>query len=363
MNLFQCMFVNSPWYKETYSKSTPVGILWHDTAGGNPNLKRYVQPYETDENYDELISCLGKNTHDNDWNHSGRRSGVNAFIGKLADGTIATAQVGEWSMCPWGCGSGAKGSLNGYYRNNGKDTWIGKHYIQFEICDDGYETGTEEYFKAAYKEACEFTAYICEKYNIDPLGTVEFNDVTVPTIVCHKDANNLELGSAHGDVYVWFGKFGYDMNKVRADVKKIMDGETAISRPDVVDFAIGDIVRVDENCMNWSTGGKIAKWVYDKNMYVRALKDNDRVSISTTMEGAITGTVYTTDIFFVERPIVKEQSDNDINDQSTLVDSNDCPDEDELGTYIETVEEMQSFFVKLINAIINFIVNLFGDKK
>lgn len=45
------------------------GILWHSTGSNNPYIKRYVQPHETDANYDEMIALLGKNQYGNDWNH------------------------------------------------------------------------------------------------------------------------------------------------------------------------------------------------------------------------------------------------------------------------------------------------------
>jgi hypothetical protein len=45
-----CMQTNSTCYKQTRTM-TPLGILWHSTGCNNPNLKRYVQPFETDANY------------------------------------------------------------------------------------------------------------------------------------------------------------------------------------------------------------------------------------------------------------------------------------------------------------------------
>jgi hypothetical protein len=87
----------------------PRGILWHDTDAGNPNISRYVQPHETEENYAEMIALLGKNRYGNDWNHKYRKAGMNCFLGKLADGTVATVQTMPWDFAPWGCGSGSKG--------------------------------------------------------------------------------------------------------------------------------------------------------------------------------------------------------------------------------------------------------------
>ena len=207
-----CMMTNSTCYKGT-TKGTPVGVLWHSTGANNPTLKRYVQPSKSDPNYSELMKLIGKNLYNNDWNNIERQAGVNAWIGKLADGSVSTLQALPWDYRPWGCGSGSKGSCNG---KTGGPFWI-----QFEICEDSLTD--ESYFKAAYKEACEFTAYICKTFGIDPKGTVTYNGVSVPTILCHKDSYKLGLGSDHSDVYTWFNKYGKKMSDVRNDVKVLID--------------------------------------------------------------------------------------------------------------------------------------------
>lgn len=242
MNLIKCYQTHSSWYKGAMTGSKPVGVLWHDTAAGNPTLKRYVQPYETDANYDAMIALLGKNKHGNDWNHIDHKAGLNAWIGELADGTMATIQAADWNKHPWGCGSGKLGSCNGYTIVNGKRTWTNEHWIQFEICDDGYKD--ETYFKRAYKEACEFTAHICELYGIDPNGTVVYNGVKVPTILCHADSYKLGLGSDHGDVYSWFKKFGHNMTNVRNDVATLMKNDVAQDVEPSVTFELRDIVKI-----------------------------------------------------------------------------------------------------------------------
>lgn len=117
-----------------------------------------------------MLNIIGINRNNNDWGHTTRQVGVNAFIGKLANGTVATVQTMPWNFAPWGCASGKKGSCN--------DGWI-----QFEICEDNLQD--KSYFEAAYKEAVELTAYLCKLYNINPQGTVKYNGVTVPTILCH----------------------------------------------------------------------------------------------------------------------------------------------------------------------------------
>ena len=202
-----CMQTNSMCYKQT-TKMKPVGILWHSTGANNPNLKRYVQPTDKSANYAKDIKKLGVNTNGNDWNHIQVKSGVNAWVGKFADGSIGTVQTMPWDYRPWGCGTGSKGSCN-----NG--------WIQFEICEDALSD--KAYAKAVYDEAVKLTAYLCEKYKLDPNGTVTVSGVKIPVITCHNDANKLGFGTAHADINHWFPKLlGKSMSDVRKDVAALM---------------------------------------------------------------------------------------------------------------------------------------------
>jgi hypothetical protein len=49
-----------------------------------------VQPDDDAPNRDELLALFGVNSYHNDWNHKEVWAGLNAWIGKLADGTVAT---------------------------------------------------------------------------------------------------------------------------------------------------------------------------------------------------------------------------------------------------------------------------------
>lgn len=266
-----CMQTNNMCYKNTREMEV-LGILWHSTAANNPKLSRYVQPLETDENYEEMIKILGDNPYNNDWNHTNRKAGLNFWIGKLANGSVAAVQTMPWNYRPWGCGEGENGSCN-----NG--------WIQFEICEDGLTD--RNYFEAVYNEACEMTAYLCKMFNIDPKGTVEVNGVKVPTILCHQDSYRLGMGSDHDDIYHWFPKFGKDMDDVRDAVAALLrPAEPAPAKK----YNIGDAVRVKEGS-KWESGKTISSWVFDSKMYVREYKDNDSVVISTQLTGATTGTI------------------------------------------------------------------------
>ena len=116
---FECMMTQSTCYKETEEMKI-VGVLWHSTGVNNPNLKRYVQPDDNAVDKQKKIDKLGLNKNGNDWNHKSKDAGLNAWIGKFADGTVGTVQTMPWNYRPWGCGKGSKGSCN--------DGWI-----QFEI--------------------------------------------------------------------------------------------------------------------------------------------------------------------------------------------------------------------------------------
>lgn len=201
-----CMMTNSTCYKGT-GRMAVKGVLWHCTGANNPWLKRYVQPSDNASDKAELLAKLGKNQYGNDWDHVSVEAGLNAWIGKLADGTVAAVQTMPWDYRPWGCGAGSRGSCN-----NG--------WIQFEICEDALTDKT--YFEAAYKEACELTAYLCKMFSLNPKSSVSFNGATVPVILCHQDSYKLGLGSNHGDVYNWFNRYGKTMDNVRNDVATLM---------------------------------------------------------------------------------------------------------------------------------------------
>lgn len=335
-----CMQTQSTCYKGT-SNMTVKGVLWHSTGANNPNLKRYVQPSDTKpaaDTYskDEWLKLLGTNTYNNDWNHMTRQAGLNCWIGKLADGTVTTVQTMPWSYKPWGCGSGSKGSCN-----NG--------WIQFEICEDGLTD--KAYFDKVYEEACEITAYLCDMYDIDPHGTVTVNGVKVPTILCHADSHKLGFGSNHGDINHWFPKYGKSMATVRDDVAKLMKGSSNNSQiepvvpkelyrvrknwedsksqvgaysdlnnakkacdkagsgyevydsqgiavypkvsaptPSTSEFEIGDAVKLISGS-TYSSGTSIPSWVFRNKLYVRSIRSNGDVVISTQKTGAVTGVV------------------------------------------------------------------------
>jgi len=222
MNLHKLLLTDNACYKAGKA-ITPRGIMVHSTGANNPNLKRYVGPDD---------GLLGKNQYNNHWNTDkpgGRQVCVHAFIGKLADGTIATYQTLPWNMRGWHCGSGSQGS--------GNDT-----HISFEICEDNLTDSA--YFNAVYKEAVELCAYLCKQYGIRPER---------PYLICHSEGHELGIASNHGDVMHWFPKHGKSMDTFRAEVKSLLEsGSSGTSSPDAgksVDELALEVIRGD-----WGNG-------------------------------------------------------------------------------------------------------------
>ena len=180
----------------TGRKITPCGVMVHSTGANNPNLKRYVQPDD---------GKLGVNPYANSMNEylpGGRSVCPHAFIGKLADGTIAAYQILPWEMEGWHAG-GAANKLG---------------YIGFEICEDGLNNAT--YFNAVYNEAVALTAYLCEMFGFDPQGKTAQG---YPTVLCHSEGNKYGIATNHADVTHWFPRFGKTMDDFRADVARRME--------------------------------------------------------------------------------------------------------------------------------------------
>jgi len=196
-------------------RMTPKGVMVHSTGANNPNLKRYVGPDD---------GLLGVNQYGNHWNTDkpgGRSVCVHAFIGKLKDGSIATYQTLPWDMVGWHSGSGSKGSAKNA-NNNG--------YIGFEICEDS--TNDAAYLKKVYTEAVELVAYLCKKYNLDPLKD--------GVVICHSEGHARGIASNHGDVMHWWPKHGLSMDTFRKAVAAEMGAAAPAAKPAVPTASAGN---------------------------------------------------------------------------------------------------------------------------
>jgi N-acetylmuramoyl-L-alanine amidase len=174
---------------------TPKGIMVHSTGANNPHLKRYVGPDD---------GKLGENVYGNHWNQArpdGRQVCVHAFIGKLADGSIATYQTLPWNYRAWHAGGTANNT-----------------HISFEICEDDLTDSV--YFNAVYKEAVELCVHLCKLYGLNEKD-----------IICHSEGYKQGIASNHADVMHWFPKHGKTMDTFRVDVKKLLSEEEKSAEP------------------------------------------------------------------------------------------------------------------------------------
>lgn len=195
MNLHKLILTENACYKAG-KKITVKGIMVHSTGANNPWLKRYVGPDD---------GLLGKNQYNNHWNTyhpGGREVCVHGFIGKLADGTIATYQTLPWDHRGWHAGGSANNT-----------------HIGFEICEDGLSDAS--YFNAVYKEAVELCAYLCKQYGL-----------TEKNIICHSEGYKQGIASNHGDVMHWFPKHGKNMDTFRAAVKELLGSSSSTTPAD-----------------------------------------------------------------------------------------------------------------------------------
>lgn len=212
MNLRKQLLTNNDCYIRGRT-IRPRGVMVHSTGANNPNLRRYVAPND---------GLLGDPSLRH-WNQSGVGACPHAFIGKLADGSVATYQVLPWTMRGWHCGTGT----SGISANN--------THISFEICEGDLTDAS--YFKAVYREAVELTAYLCKEYGLDPLAD--------SVVICHSEGYKRGIASNHADVLHWFPKFGKSMDDFRADVARTMEGENEMDEQTIRRIVRDELSRLE----------------------------------------------------------------------------------------------------------------------
>lgn len=201
LTIYRLFFTESDCYKKGV-RIKPCGVQVHSTGANNPWLRRYVGPDD---------GRLGPNFNGNTHNRPGGNVCASAYIGRLADGTVAVYQTLPWDMRCWLSGSGANGNAN----NLG--------YIGFEICED---SGTDQaYFDQAVRGAAVLlTAYLCQMMGVDP-WTVVLDTPNGPAcaVMDHAELHRVGLASNHGDIGIWLRNFGYTFEDFREWVQAAMD--------------------------------------------------------------------------------------------------------------------------------------------
>lgn len=241
-------------------KMKPAGIVVHSTGANNPTLKRYVDCPEK----------VGINKYNNHWNTAtpeGHRVCVHAFIGYDKDNNVKVAEILPLNICCWGVGKGPKGSYND-----------SPSYIQFEICEDNLHN--EDYYKKAFSVAAEYVAYLCKEYNL-----------SVDTVVSHKEAHKRGYGSNHGDPEHWMKNFGETMDDFRRTVSKILkindnEQKNVLETVTVTSqlFQDGDLVSIKEGATYYN-GKTVPDWVQKQKWYVTGNSKTDRIVIDKNENG------------------------------------------------------------------------------
>ena len=197
-DIIVAMHTRNDCYKAARPIIGPKGIVVHSTAAPNPWLKRYVDCPE---------QC-GENKARNHWNRSSKEMGrsvcAHAFVGYDKDKRIRVAQILPYEYQNWLTG----GSAN-------------KTHIGFEICEPA-DLGDKAYFAEMWNVVVDYCAYLCKRFNLDPLGE--------NVIIDHATAHKLGWGNNHGDVAHWWPKYhGVYLDDLRRAVAQRM----GLQQPDI----------------------------------------------------------------------------------------------------------------------------------
>ena len=221
---------------DCYTRGTiqnQYGVQVHSTGANNPNLKRYVQPDD---------GLLGKNIYNNSHNNPGGSVCANAYIGKLADGTVAVYQTLPWYYRTWLSGSGTNGNANK----------LG--YIGFEICEDNLYN--EAYFQEAVMDkAVLLTAHLCLMFNIQPDKVIQYAPNSKAFgVMDHEQLHDAGLASNHGDIKHWLRKYNLTFEDFRKAVIEAMNEGITVT---YVDSNGGDDMQ--RTLRKGDTGGSVVK--------------------------------------------------------------------------------------------------------
>lgn len=207
LTIYQLFFTKSSCY-QSGRRITPHGVQVHSTGADNPWLRRYVQPDD---------GRIGLNAYGNSHNKPGGNVCASAYVGKLADGTVAVYQALPWDYCCWLSGSGSEGNANR------------KGYLGFEICED--DNTNETYFREAVMNVSVLlTAHLCQKFGF-----------SIDAVKDHKELHDLGIASDHGDITLWLEKYGLSMNDYRKAVADVLSEGLEVTYVDAMETEETDV--------------------------------------------------------------------------------------------------------------------------
>ena len=317
MKIIESFSVKNDCYKNNVNKldsryvnfqnNGPQGLMLHSVGCNQPNAKVFADI----------------------WNKPNKETAVHAVL--QADGTVY--QCLPWNFRGWHAG----GSAN--------NTHIGVEMTEPDCIK--YTGGSKftcsnlakakEHVDGTYKTAVELFASLCKQFNLDPLKD--------GVIISHAEGYKRGVASNHGDVDHIFRqlKTGYTMDGFRKDVKAAMtkpaastvmyrvrkswadsksqigaysnldnakiacdkagagyhvfdaSGNSVYSVVVTTTFKTGDEVMLASGA-KYSSGKSIPTWLFNSKLYVREIRDDGNVVISTLKTGAVTGVVAAKDL-------------------------------------------------------------------
>lgn len=243
-------------------------------------------------------------------NHSGQRNHeidtitIHCVVGQCSAKRIGEIFLPESRQASSNYGIGYDGEI-GLYVEEKNRSWCSSsssndhRAITIEVASD-----TKEPYAVtdkAYAALIDLVTDICKRNNIKELkwkgdksliGQVNKQNMTVHRWFANKSCPGAYLYERHGQIAA-------EVNS-RLGIQAQAPATEATTQ-----FNKGDTVKLKAGVTTYYDGTKMASWVPKSTLYVRDFKDNNRIVISTLKEGAITGTVFATDLVLVE-PAKKE---------------------------------------------------------
>ena len=190
MKLLTEIVYGSPCYN-TGRKITVKGLMIHSVGCNQPNPRVFANSWKTNND----VCCHG-------------------VLG--ADGTVI--QTLPWNHRAWHCYKGPNGS--------GNNTHIGIEMTEPSTIKytggasfiDLNPTETKKHVLGTYKTAVELFAYLCKKFNLDPLKD--------GVVISHNEGYKRGIASGHADVEHIWNRYGLTMNQFRKDIKHAMSTGT-----------------------------------------------------------------------------------------------------------------------------------------
>lgn len=262
LEIMERILTNSPCYKAG-KKIKVSGLMLHSVGCPQPSANAFVHQ----------------------WNSpNAGRACVHAFI----DGNTGQVyQTLPWDYYGWHCGGNADGT-----------------HIGVEMCEPAcikYTQSTsftcsnqEEavaLVKRTYEAAVKLFAYLCKKYNLEPLAD--------GVIISHKEGHGRGIASGHGDPeHLWKGlNTDYTMDGFRKAVKQEMDKsikekQEAVQQLDAASaqqpttkdsIQPGDTVKIAPDAVYY-TGKTMPDWVKKDQWIVKSVS-GDRAVIDKNVSG------------------------------------------------------------------------------